>query len=992
MAKKDNRYIITRSNYTLRDKHKQLKNGKSIYERDYMITTNLGGWDSGSIPNGEGNFKFTNNYNKNTTRNVRNGSWLVKDDCTGGTESCTTWTLSDLGSEDILKDESKIVIKPSKATLLDFAYYGSCIELIKSSIREIINKFPAELFVTNQPYEYLDGSGYTPLGTGVFPNPVEVANPFNINITSKTVSVKEKESPEYNALRYFAESYSKYQTIDADGTMHCVSGWEVTLKKKKCFKNGDLIGVVAIKKLDGANIPIYCYNYENKIIFITDKTFFGTHIRPLDSVIEDVYNKELSAFEQFLLNRTSTPIFSVNIDTPRETEYGITVHREKYSWPTQHGWNLDIETVDYSKYTNQLLNVARFYDEHYTDNLWRNITHEAIKNMDITFSNPQKDEDADDYILGTGNIHGLLLSYGRQFDEIKLAIDNIKSCNTITYDENNNIPDYFLSDTLELSGWEVSNAIKTLDSSTTISNLYSGEKREYDLADTNAIFMRNLKINSRDIFSRKGTKYAIEMVMSLFGLSSYEFGKNYYNCLPETYKIAKSGMPQLWDDLSDEDKSNFYDYRLDEYVAVAKNLPSDVVPADDTLLIEEINSNIKETSDSPEALPGLPVKMVYIDVQTESGETETYKYLIPWFDEDNVYYDENGLRTSSYDGGTYFQMYGGWVKTEKTDINEYDETLKYLNVLGTIGELSELLYSDVREGDIYYVSDISDYENYYTVPAGVTPSHYFYLKNREKSYTYGDYVSDEDGWQIIPETYVENKQGHGIEVWHLESIIDAYYGNNPHVGYGNYDDGNKFIERLAHVFSGAIDEGLFNDSIYTCDNGEIPEYVVNAGFNVEKDVVDNVKCWFFTDNAKQAKLLPLTTHYTEITDTQGDTYEIKDGYEESTASQVVNVGQTAYNNNEVFMDTKLNAFNLETQETPSNDEAAANSIINTKNVTIEFNKLKYNNDEFQKYLHEVILPYVKQVIPSTTILTIKYIGGDEFDVCQSAPVITGVSD
>ena len=75
-----NRYIITKSNYTLKEKHKGLKNGNFIYERDYMVTTNLGGYDSGAIPYGESNFKYVHNQNDNATRSFNNGNLLTDKD------------------------------------------------------------------------------------------------------------------------------------------------------------------------------------------------------------------------------------------------------------------------------------------------------------------------------------------------------------------------------------------------------------------------------------------------------------------------------------------------------------------------------------------------------------------------------------------------------------------------------------------------------------------------------------------------------------------------------------------------------------------------------------------------------------------------------------------------------------------------------------------------------------------------------------------------
>jgi hypothetical protein len=62
-----------------------------------------------------------------------------------------------------------------------------------------------------------------------------------------------------------------------------------------------------------------------------------------------------------------------------------------------------------------------------------------------------------------------------------------------------------------------------------------------------------------------------------------------------------------------------------------------------------------------------------------------------------------------------------------------------------------------------------------------------------------------------------------------------------------------------------------------------------------------------------------------------------------------------------------------------------------KNISIEFNKYKYNNDDFETYLHDVIMFYLNQLIPTTSMLTVKYFRDDEFATCYTTPVITGVS-
>ena len=988
-----NRYIITKSNYTLKEKHKGLKNGNFIYERDYMVTTNLGGYDSGAIPYGESNFKYVHNQNDNATRSFNNGNLLTDKD------GNSVWTLDNIPNTQ-KKKESEINIKTNQNSLRDFVYYGSCVEMIRCSLENIIRYYPGELYVSNEKFIYEEDGVTKILGSEAYSNPVVVYNPFGINLTNKTVSSDIKQNKDYYDLRYFDDSFNKYNLVHA-GVSECFDGWDVRTKNKKCYKNGDLISNVILKYNTYNSLVINEYYYEGTRILITDSIFNDFHIRPNETTINDVFLNKFSDFERFLLNRDSNPLYTINIDVPRETNYGIAISRTTFTLPTAYGWNIDADSSEYSSYINKLSEVALFYDEHYSNNLWENIVHESIKNMDVQLSNPSHEEDVDDYRLGISNIHGLMLAYARQFDDIKLYISNIKSPNTVTYDENNNTPDYFLSDVLELAGWEVKSIITNLDENASVGDLFPGLDKEYTVENLNTTFMRNLKINSKDIFSRKGNRHAIEMLLALFGLSSYEFGRNYYNCLPETSKISSNGKRLSWENLSEEDKAKFYDYKFDEYVVVAKNKQEDIVNEDDTLCVEEINQQIKGDSvlsifDNPygetititNSLVGLPVRMVYIisNVSGTTGETQTLKYIIPWFDKE-----------VEYDGKTYFQMYGGWDKIETTD-PYYTETLKYLNIVDNIGKLRLLLQKDLTEGEIYYVTDISDYKTYYPTYSGSTPSHYFYIGDITKPYQYKDYSdSGSTGWEIIPELDVKNKVAHGIQVYQLENIINEYRGNNPHVGFGKYDSGDKYLERLAHVFDGAIDDGLVNNCLYTCQGVEKTiDDIKQIGFTLTDKLVDNVKCWYFVDNTIGNNLLEIRKTYVTVEEnidnsTAVTTYDIFNGYEEVQYKDKIRVGKSAQYNGDVHNTSELETFNFETQVSDSNDEAAANSIINIKNISIEFNKYKYNNDDFEKYLHDVIMFYLNQLIPSTSMLTVKYFRDEEFTTCYTTPVITGVS-
>jgi hypothetical protein len=91
-------------------------------------------------------------------------------------------------------------------------------------------------------------------------------------------------------------------------------------------------------------------------------------------------------------------------------------------------------------------------------------------------------------------------------------------------------------------------------------------------------------------------------------------------------------------------------------------------------------------------------------------------------------------------------------------------------------------------------------------------------------------------------------------------------------------------------------------------------------------------------------------------------------------------------------ESDLLPFNLETQEVYSNDESAANSIINVKNLKITFANKYTDFEGFRKYLYGVILPYITQLIPSTTILNVEFEGVESsdtviYDIVQGIGII-----
>ena len=957
MANK-NGYIVSRSNYTLKKKNQKIFGG-DIYERDFMTTTNLGGWDDGVIPYGESNFKMRTSTNRSVfERKHEYGKWITKDDS-------TVWNGLLLSDKNGLTTEGHIKLKPNYETLLDFAYFGSCKDLVQSSVIDIIKNFPAELyFSTDEAYYEEEDGTISVIAEGAH----VVENPLGIDIISEFVP-KELIN-EYNPLRFFCESANKYEVLDVNGDIvGCVNSWSVVPEENACFVNGDKMSTITIKanKYDQSNnnhettivIEEYYRNGESVYVVGGDSlgelasgaeitNFDGFRIRPFKEHIEE-YFSNIDDFEGLLLNRRSNPIFSCTLDYPEETDLGIVFGKRTFTWPTLHNWNLDIESSEYSGYISELLKISEIYDNNFSDNLWRMLTHESIKNMDTTIFNVPKD-DSDIYEDGTSIIESVIKTYGRQFDNIKRMAANIKTNNVITYNGHNNIPDYFLSDALELSGWEVTSVNLTLDSSEKTQPLFEGESEGYSADDMSVAFMRNLKINSKQILSKKGTRAGIESILGLFGFVSKDF-----------------------------DSEN-YDYEISEYVVVAQNTSVDVVSADEDLPVETYNamkSSIDyDTNGEPVGTTGLPVRIVTFI----TPEAEEKKYMIPWF---------SNLET--YDGNMYFQMYGGWGKVASKSINEdiaktvstiysedkftiFDETLKYLRVVERSQQILNVSENDAFAGDIFYANDISDYTG-----ATEYSSHYFILKDKDHRYDFTD-----SGWTNIPLADIENGTNDGIRVLYLESLIDQYKGNNPHTGYGHYDGGDTFFEYFNQIFKYSIENDEFRDEAYDCNDGTLLTGITSLGFSgitttegKIKYIKDNVKCWYFTDkyNIEKASIL------------SGNT----DGsWSISPETDFVDVGKSAYESGRTFFDSEMVPFNLETQdEGEYTDVAAANSIINSKKLKISFRTTIEYIDEFKKYIYNCVYPYLVQMIPSTALLEIEVEGNNTEYACLEMPVVAG---
>jgi hypothetical protein len=246
---KEKKYIITRSNYTLKKKHKQFGNDSTIYERDFMVTNNGQTWSGDGSSYGTSSFKMVNNPKNGGSYKYNTGGWLPQTKCTDEThDKGEIWTLNCIPDKDKENSENNIHINPNLTSLLSFAYYGSTKDLIKNSINNIIENFPAEIIFT----AYEDEKGR-----------YEVENPFLIDLYTVINNKDEDDN-----LRLFIQNCEKYHILKYDE----ITGKELSTPveycefedviKESCAKDGDLLFITKIYS-KGETIIVKCF-YEDK--------------------------------------------------------------------------------------------------------------------------------------------------------------------------------------------------------------------------------------------------------------------------------------------------------------------------------------------------------------------------------------------------------------------------------------------------------------------------------------------------------------------------------------------------------------------------------------------------------------------------------------------------------------------------------------------------------------------------------------------------------
>ena len=966
------------SNYILRRK-RQLTSKGAIYERDWMTVSEMDGFAPGTMPvYASGNFKMTINQERGGKKKYSFSNWVITD------QGSTDWTLSAI-TEEQLKIKSDL-IKPNYTSILDFAYYGSAVELIYGTVNDVIMKYPGELYLTGNKLQYATKYG----GFSHIENVVE--NPFNIDVFSEYVNPAKVE----NAYRYMALSWDKYEAVEYDSDGKVVNrgdilSWTPGEMVTPPCNNGDIVFSGATFNIDVSadwNNISFSGVYVNGEIYLSASTSKNIHIRLKEKYIDEIFDS-FDDFEKVLLNRDTKPKYKAKFYTPRETDKGVITHLRSYVWPTlSGGWNVDFLTQTYEGYVNSLLYIANYYDEFRSDNIWRSYTHESIKNFDWTTPRDTYVPEIDGTLIDTERLESILKVGGRQFDDIKRYIENIKFTVNVSYDSKNNMPDSMLSKFLEMSGWEVKNVSPINDNSLVVTEEYPGIYVKNNPEEANNEFFKRLILNSRNILSKKGTRAGIEAIYSLFGLFEERYGEDFY-------------------------------YTIDEYDAFA----NEYISGDDVDTILEMNSEKNGYAQQYERnmndLCGLMGATVVINDD---------RYIVPWH---NLFDD--------YDGYAYYQMKGGWGKRARKNVmtevapdvaeiysdsgfSIYDETVKNIKVVESFKELNRTPIGYFEEGDIFYVLSMTEAYQYFDCEEG-NYSHYVFFEPTDYGGFAGDCIpyNDDYKWCLIRNDELsgdtesfKNVPWYAKKVVYMESIHDSSTGNNPHNGNGGYDDGKEYFEYYNELFKGAIENNLFSeyrdriresnskihyDNRFRADKMQDLEDkstgISGYSFNVDTGLtVDNSKIWAFlssdcgvyhkelvdgetitwSSGGTGTEVLKFRlfgdTGYSGVTDEQ---FKLEKEERECYHKPIISSGDTSKDEKITIPGVELTIpSGIKALADYESEEVLGYSVINTKNMTITYH-LPW---ELEDYVTNIVEFYVKQLIPSTVIVEFVWVYTD----------------
>ena len=417
------------------------------------------------------------------------------------------YTLDNLNlteSQSLALDSNSINVKLNldPTDITKFAYYGSFYEFLRVSVEGIITKWKGSLYITD------DLGGYSDMAKNTLLN-YSYDELTNISkLTIPTLYVENNFGLITNDLGGFILDPADISNIKLNQTNY---------ELKNDFGTFNLISYTG----DTENVnPYISIEVEGEAFPSLGSVSFGTfkyHLKPKDDIVDRLFFDNLSDFENVLMNRLVSPKYTATFEAPIETESGVMVStRKTYTWPTTDGYNIDIDTIEYSQYLEGLLRLASDYDRLKSNLMTRKYVSGSILEFDTDDGGESVDEQG-------RKINKLLKIYGREFDEVKKYVDSIQDARVVTYNKKDNMPDELIKNMAKTLGFDTIKSVTNNELLTYISTtnevIFSGQSRTMSTKEIDIELWRRLIINAWWLFKSKGHRKVVEFLVNLFGLN-----------------------------------------------------------------------------------------------------------------------------------------------------------------------------------------------------------------------------------------------------------------------------------------------------------------------------------------------------------------------------------------------------------------------------------------------------------------------------------------
>ena len=411
-----------------------------------------------------------------------------------------------------------VKLKNDKTNFLNYVYFSDAINFVEKEVTGVVLKWKGSLFLqqSNVNDTVVDFSYNNNNNSSTFKIPVLVAqNVFGL-FTFETTETTNDE----NDISILKQSFLKYEIKNNHGNFNVVG----------YTGNTQTNNYITIKT-QGLTWPTLLTGSTNGS--------FTYHLKPTENTIDDIFFNRLTDFQNQLLNRLTTPKYTLRLVIPRTNDQGIVIKDEfTLTWPTSDGYNLDVGAnniilnpangIGYGNYLDSLFTLAKNFDNERTNIAARRLVSSSI----FEFDTPGD---------GTENsgrkINKLIKIWGREYDAIKKYIDGISFANRVTYDGKDNTPDELIKMMAKNLGFDTIQSFSNNDLINylvnTTNTVFSGQSRSLTIQELDTELWRRLVINAWWLFKSKGTRKVIEFFLKLFQIDECLIDFNEYVYLAE---------------------------------------------------------------------------------------------------------------------------------------------------------------------------------------------------------------------------------------------------------------------------------------------------------------------------------------------------------------------------------------------------------------------------------------------------------------------------